>query len=50
MLCVFQEKVSTRIDNCEGNIIGELEGMENKRMEIAKEFAGKLEDRYAVMF
>ena len=42
---IFQEKMATRIDHCEGNVAGELEGLENKRMEVAKEYAGKLEDR-----
>lgn len=48
LACWFylQEKVATKIDHCEGTLMGELEGMETRRLDIAKEFAGKLEDRY----
>ncbi|XP_057317166.1 coiled-coil domain-containing protein 180-like isoform X2 [Hydractinia symbiolongicarpus] len=40
------EKMATKINNCEGSLIGQLEGMETKRLDIAKEFARKLEDRF----
>ena len=38
--------MASKIDHCEGTVTGELEGLENKRLEVAKENAGKLEDRY----
>ncbi|XP_066922739.1 coiled-coil domain-containing protein 180-like [Clytia hemisphaerica] len=40
------ERMASKIDHCEGNVTGELEGLENKRLEVAKENAGKLEDRF----
>ena len=37
--------MANKIDQSEGSIMGELEGMESKRLEAAMEYAGKLEDR-----
>ena len=37
--------MANKIDGAEGTIMGELEGMESKRLESALEYAGKLEDR-----
>ena len=35
-----------KIDNAEGSLMAELEGMETKRLDAAHECAGKLEERY----
>ena len=40
-----QERTANKIDQAEGTIMAELEGMESKRLESALECAGKLEDR-----
>merc|ERR1711962_455069 len=40
------EKVASKIDACEGSLVGELEGMETERMEVARDYAGKLEERF----
>ncbi|XP_031558023.1 coiled-coil domain-containing protein 180-like [Actinia tenebrosa] len=40
------EKMASRIDSSEGSFMGELEGMETKRLEAATDYAGKLEDRF----
>ncbi|XP_046845150.1 coiled-coil domain-containing protein 180-like [Xenia sp. Carnegie-2017] len=40
------ERLANKIDVAEGTIMGELEGMESKRLEAALEYAGKLEDRF----
>ena len=37
--------MASRIDSSEGSFMGELEGMETKRLEGATDYAGKLEDR-----
>jgi hypothetical protein len=40
------EKSASRIDNVEGSLMAELEGMETKRLTSARDYAGKLEDRF----
>ena len=40
------EKCAGKIDTVEGSLMSELEGLETKRMASAKDFAGKLEDRF----
>jgi hypothetical protein len=37
--------MANKIDQAEGTIMAELEGMESKRYESAHEYAGKLDDR-----
>ena len=37
--------MANKIDNAEGSLMGELEGMETKRLDEAHECAGKLEER-----
>ena len=41
--------MASKIDTSEGSFMAELEGMESKRLEVATDFAGKLEDRYVVL-
>jgi len=40
------ERMASKIDTSEGSFMGELEGMESKRLEAATDYAGKLEDRF----
>lgn len=40
--------MASKIDSSEGSFMAELEGMESKRLEAATDYAGKLEDRYAI--
>ncbi|CAB3987990.1 Hypothetical predicted protein, partial [Paramuricea clavata] len=40
------ERMANKIDQAEGTIMAELEGMESKRYEAAHEYAGKLDDRF----
>lgn len=42
--------MASKIDTSEGSFMAELEGMESKRLEAATDYAGKLEDRYDIMF
>ena len=37
--------MASKIDNAEGSMMAELEGMETKRLEAAHDFSGKLEER-----
>lgn len=37
--------MANKIDHFEGSTMGELEGMESKRLAAAMDYAGKLEDR-----
>ena len=39
--------MASKIDNAEGLMMGELEGMETKRLDAAHECSGKLEDRFS---
>ena len=39
------EKVSQRVDNAEGVVMKDLEGMESKRIETATDFVNKVEDK-----
>lgn len=40
------ENMAGKIDNAEGSLMAELEGMETKRLDAAHECAGKLEERF----
>ena len=37
--------MASKIDNAEGSMMAELEGMETKRLDSAHEYSGKLEER-----
>ena len=45
----IQERMANKIDTSEGSFMAELEGMETKRLEAATDYAGRLEDRWAVI-
>ncbi|XP_065068754.1 coiled-coil domain-containing protein 180-like isoform X2 [Rhopilema esculentum] len=40
------EHMATKIDNAEGSMMAELEGMETRRLDAAHEYSGKLEERF----
>eukprot|EP00794_Sanderia_malayensis_P016105 gene16105-17726_t len=40
------EHMASKIDNAEGSMMAELEGMETKRLDSAREFSGKLEEKF----
>jgi len=40
------EKVSQRVDNAEGIVMKDLEGMESKRIETATDFVNKVEEKW----
>ena len=37
--------MASKIDNAEGSMMAELEGMETKRLDAGHEYSGKLEER-----